>query len=62
MADQQRCNTERAAAYLAMPVTTLVYWRAKHRGPRWYRLGKHVLYDVADLDAYVEEQKQAVSA
>jgi hypothetical protein len=32
----------------------LIYpWRSQSRGPTYYRLGRHVVYDRADLDAYL---------
>lgn len=56
------CNTAGAAEYLAVPATTLAYWRNQGVGPRWYRLGRHVRYDVADLDAFIERQKELAAA
>ena len=42
------------AAYLSIPVRTLYSWRAKGEGPRAYRVGKHLRYRQADVDAWLE--------
>ncbi len=46
-----------AAAYLRQPVGTLRKWRLESRGPRSMKLGRRVLYDQADLDRWIAEQK-----
>jgi excisionase family DNA binding protein len=48
---------QEAAAYLNVPVATLRWWRAQGRGPRSMKLGRHVRYDKADLDQWINEQK-----
>ena len=45
-----------AAQRLGVAISTLVYWRMKHAGPRYVRFGDgagRVRYQLADLDAYV---------
>jgi hypothetical protein len=42
-------------------VGTLRFWRATDQGPRSYVIGRRVWYDVADLAAWLDEQK-AMSA
>ena len=44
------------AEVLRVPVRTLYVWRGAGRGPRSYRVGKHVLYRLADVEAWLEEQ------
>ena len=44
------------AEVLRVPVRTLYVWRGAGRGPRSYRVGKHVLYRRADVEAWLEEQ------
>ncbi len=57
-----RLNTKQAAEYLGIPEATLRWYRSKDRGPRSYALGKrHVVYDLADLQAWEDEQKAATS-
>lgn len=47
------------AAYLKVPVKTLERWRYAGDGPRFYRVGRHARYKVADLDAYLESVASA---
>lgn len=49
-------DTPGAGAYLGMPPDTLAYWRSMRTGPTFIRLGKHIRYRRADLDAYVQAQ------
>jgi predicted DNA-binding transcriptional regulator AlpA len=57
-----RLGTRDAAAYLGgISEDTLRYWRYEGTGPRSYRLGRRCYYDVADLDAWVAEQKAATA-
>ena len=46
-----------AALYLGFSVQTLERWRKKGEGPRWFRLGyRRVIYDIADLDAFIQRE------
>jgi excisionase family DNA binding protein len=40
------------AELLRVPVTTVYYWRETKRGPKGAQVGKHVLYDRADVIAW----------
>ena len=44
------------AAYLRVPVETLYTWRKRHYGPPAARLGRHLRYDPADVQAWVKGQ------
>lgn len=55
----ERLTTAEAAAYIAKPIPTLRWWRHKDIGPKSYLIGSTVVYDRADLDAWIAEQKQA---
>ncbi|MCU1612773.1 MAG: hypothetical protein JWO98_313 [Frankiales bacterium] len=47
------------AAYLQLPsVQTLYNWRTKGVGPRGVRVGKHLRYRWADVDAWLERQAE----
>jgi excisionase family DNA binding protein len=46
-----------ASSYLKIPVKTLRKWRLEGYGPPSMKLGRHVRYDKADLDAWIDEQK-----
>lgn len=41
------------------PVETLKYWRRKGTGPRFLRIGNHVRYRLADVEAW--EKSRLVS-
>jgi predicted DNA-binding transcriptional regulator AlpA len=41
-----------AAQYLTLSVKTLEAYRQKNLGPKFSRLGRRVVYRLADLDAY----------
>lgn len=36
----------------AMSIRTLANWRSMRTGPKFLKIGKAVLYDAADLDAW----------
>ncbi len=40
-----------------IPVATLRWWRHRGEGPRSFKLGKTVFYDIDDVAAWVESQK-----
>ena len=50
-------RTREAAHYLGVSPGTLEVWRCKGRGPRYCKLGKVVVYDPIDLDAFREARK-----
>ena len=45
--------TEEAAKYLRIPTETLVEWREKGVGPRYYDLDEFIRYSVADLNRWL---------
>jgi hypothetical protein len=47
-------RTPAAARYLGYDAATLVQMRAHGNGPRFRKCGSRVVYDVRDLDAFVE--------
>jgi hypothetical protein len=56
MAARQLEGTRFASGYLGVTEQTLANWRYQGTGPRYYRVGALVKYDVADLDRYLEER------
>jgi excisionase family DNA binding protein len=44
------------AAFLAVPVATVYRWNSEGTGPRRVRVGKHVRFRRADVDACIEQQ------
>jgi hypothetical protein len=46
-----------------VPAETLKYWRRVAKGPRWYRLeGARIVYDLADVESWLDEQRRAAAA
>jgi predicted DNA-binding transcriptional regulator AlpA len=55
-------TTAEVSAWLGVPPETLRYWRHRDKGPRCYRLGgKRVVYDPADVDQWLADQKAATA-
>ena len=52
-------STEAAAEHLGLSRRTLEKWRWLGGGPVFRKLGRAVRYDVADLDAFVEQGKRS---
>ena len=50
------------AAIVRAPIATLRYWRHLGTGPRSFRLGRRVVYRVADLRAWIDAQAGASDA
>lgn len=49
---------DEASQYLKIPVKTLRKWRLERSGPPSMKLGRHVRYDKADLDTWIDRQKR----
>lgn len=49
---RRRLNTQEAAQYLGLKRGTLEVWRSLGKGPRYFKLGTRVVYEVEDLDAF----------
>jgi excisionase family DNA binding protein len=47
---------DEVAEYLAVRLGTVLAWRARHIGPRGYRVGKHVRYRRSDVDHWLEQR------
>jgi excisionase family DNA binding protein len=45
------------AEELGVPVSTLANWRYQGLGPRYLRIGRHVRYQAADVDKWLERQR-----
>lgn len=56
-----RMSTTQVEEHTGIPAATLRFWRHKGNiGPASYTLGgRKVVYDVADVDAWLAEQKKA---
>lgn len=50
-------TTADAARRLAVAPTTMTKWRLRGEGPRWRKIGAHLVrYAAADLDAFIAER------
>ena len=47
-------NTPEAASYLGLRPGTLEIWRSLGKGPRYLKIGRRVVYELADIDAYAK--------
>jgi excisionase family DNA binding protein len=47
---------EDVAAFLRIPVPTLYQWRHKRIGPRAVKIGRHLRYDPAEVQAWLRKQ------
>jgi excisionase family DNA binding protein len=52
----QLLTIQELADELQVPVQTVYLWRSLGKGPRGARIGKHVRYRRADVDAWLEKQ------
>jgi predicted DNA-binding transcriptional regulator AlpA len=48
-------SPEKVAVFLSVPVKTLYQWRYKGVGPRGLRIGRHLRYRPADVEAWLRE-------
>lgn len=54
-------RTKQAADYLGLSKSTLDKLRCFSGGPRFYKLGRSVIYDVTDLDAWKAERARTTT-
>lgn len=47
------------AEHLGVPVATLYQWRYRREGPRGLRVGRHLRYRRADVEAWIAERLAA---
>ena len=52
-------TTAELATWLRTKEETLRSWRHQGMGPPWIRVGRKVLYDQADVEQWLSEQKEA---
>lgn len=56
---QRYLKRDAAADYIGVPAKTLLDWRSRRQpSPRAIKVGKHLLYDVRDLDEFMEQHKE----
>ena len=55
-------TTAEVAEILRAPVETVRYWRHVGKGPASFKLGRRVLYELADVEAFIAQAKAKASA
>ncbi len=55
-------TTDELAQELRTPVDTIRYWRYAGKGPRSLKVGRRVLYDPADVEAWIAERRAAADS
>lgn len=61
MTRTDRLDTQETAEMCHTSPETLRYWRHLGKGPLSYKLGRRVVYDRADVERWIDEQKQATA-
>lgn len=51
-------DVEALARYLGIHKQTIYDWRVEGRGPRAYRIGRHLRFAVGDVRDWVERQRE----
>jgi excisionase family DNA binding protein len=59
---QTYLTTQEVAALLRTSADSVRYWRHVGRGPKSFKVGRRVLYDQADLNAWLLRLKTDVQA
>ena len=55
-------TTVEVAEALRAPVETVRYWRHVGKGPKSFKIGRRVLYDIADVEAWIAQAKANTAA
>ena len=55
-------SLEDLAEIIGIPVTTLRYWRFQGTGPKSFKLGKHIKYDRAEVERWIQAQREKETA
>ena len=62
MTDRRPLATpEQVAEFLGVPIKTIYNWRTKGTGPKASKIGVHLRYRWADVDAWVEQQAKVAA-
>lgn len=55
-------NTKEAADYLNLAEQTLRNWKFNHQKLNYVKLGRRVLYELSELDKFIESNRVKLSA
>ena len=50
-------DSEELAAFLGIPVETVITWRHRKKGPPFLRVGRHVRYDLAEVHEWLASRR-----
>jgi DNA-binding transcriptional MerR regulator len=50
-------RTQEVSDLTGVSVDTLRYWRYRGIGPRSYKVGRRVVYDLAEVNRWLDEQR-----
>jgi predicted DNA-binding transcriptional regulator AlpA len=54
---QQKLTAAETANYLRVSTETLLRWRAHAFGPKFSKLGRRILYDIAEIDRWLSDRR-----
>lgn len=57
MKKEEYLNTKELAKHIKTSPRTLERWRTEGQGPKYYKLGRKVIYKSDDVIAYLESNK-----
>ena len=55
--DDDLLTLAEVAAILRVPVNTVRWWRQLGDGPRFFKIGRHLVITIGDLRTWIEDQK-----
>ena len=56
--DEDLLTIAEAAAIVRMPLNSMRWHRQNGTGPRFFKIGRHVVTTIGDLREWIEEQKR----
>ena len=62
MSDNELLSPAGLAGYLHIPIGTIYGWNYRGVGPRKYKVGKHVRYRLADVEAWLERHSDGAGS
>lgn len=60
--NQRFMTTDEVAALVRSTPQTVKWWRHAKQGPKWFRVGRRVLYVEADVLEWLEAQRTATAS
>ena len=58
MSNNHLLSPTELATWLGVPVSTIYNWRYTRSGPPGFKVGRHVRYRRAEVDAWLDEQRE----